>query len=372
MNYLKLSLISFLTLCSVITTCAEALHDGLQYWKTTTPAQQNVQILKVDPARLRIIAAHANGKALGRESIATIAKRYHAIAAINGGFFKSGEIGDGLPAGILKIRNQWYGVAYRSRAAIGWSSQLQIPLIDCVQTKTTIYLNHQKFPLHAVNQPGSVKKAILYTEAYGKYAGSLLGGYDIVIQDHKIIKLVASGHTPIPKGGYIYSIGAKVQYPRQSLDLGNPATVNIVVIPQLLKEHYLAWQLVDNIIGGSPLLIYRGKIVQDHSMERLRSFFVVGRHARTAVGILPNGHWILAVAEQNILNGSPGMTIAELAIFMKNLGCEYALNLDGGSSSALYLDNSITHNRQVPKDEGYEDWHLRPISDALLILPQDK
>jgi hypothetical protein len=344
--------------------------DGLRYSKTTTPLKQTIHILEIDPNKLNIVPAHAKEKALGRETVSAIAKRYKAIAAINGGFFKSGEWVDGLPAGILKIHGQWYGVAYRARGAIGWSNQLHTTLVDRIQTKTNVYLNHRKFPVHAVNQPGIANKSILYTDAYGPTTDSLPNSTNIVIQNNRIIDIKSSGKIAIPKGGYVFAIGANAQYPHHPVNISNLATVNIEIIPYFAKkEHYLAWQMVENVLGGSPLLLYHGKIVQDHSMERLRSPFVIDRYARTAVGILSNGHWIFAVVEQSALTGSPGMTIAELASFMKDLKCEYALNLDGGGSSTLYVNNAVINHPDGDDEDDYVWSALRPVSDAILILP---
>ena len=54
------------------------------------------------------------------------------------------------------------------------------------------------------------------------------------------------------------------------------------------------------------------------------------------------------------------MTLRELAILMKDLGCEYAMNFDGGSSSAIYVKGKIT-NHAVNK-EGIA------VSNALTVL----
>ncbi len=365
-------ILSLLTIFYASTSYSNEILKGLEYKKVTTPAKQTIHILEVDPTHLNITAAHAKEKALGRETVSTIAKRHKAIAAINGGFFKSGESIDGLPAGILKIQGHWYGIAYRARGAIGWSNQLHTVLIDRIQTKTNVFLNHRKFPVHAVNQPGLINKTILYTDAYGKEAGSAPGGYDIVIENNQIVSFEPSGKTQIPRGGYVYSIGAKAKCPNSPIDIGSAATVNIEITPQFLKENYLAWQMVDNVIGGSPLLMANSKTIKDHSSEKLRSAFLKERYARTAVGLLEDGHWVFVVVEQSALTGSPGMTIPELTAFMDELGCEYALNLDGGGSSTLYINNAVINHPEGDEDEDY-GWHaLRPVSDAILILPKKK
>ena len=56
---------------------------------------------------------------------------------------------------------------------------------------------------------------------------------------------------------------------------------------------------------------------------------------------------------------SVGMTLYELAKLMKGIDCEYAMNFDGGSSSALYIKGKI-ENSAINK-EGIA------VSNALLI-----
>ena len=43
---------------------------------------------------------------------------------------------------------------------------------------------------------------------------------------------------------------------------------------------------------------------------------------------------------------SIGMTLYELANFMKSLGCINAINLDGGGSTVMYVDGMIVNNPQ--------------------------
>lgn len=280
----KRVVLSILTFLSLPALSNEVSVEGLHYQKLVTPFKQTVHILKVDPSKLTITTAHAKEKAIGRETVATIAKNHNAIAAINGGFFKSGEKMEGLPAGILKIQGHWYGIAYRSRGAIGWSNHLHTAMIDRIQTKTSTHLNHKKFPIHSVNQPGARKKAILYTDVYGTHAGSIVGGYDVAIQHNRILSVLPSGNTSIPKDGFVYSIGPETLYTNHSVPTGAPATVTIEVTPQFLKERQLAWQLVDNIVGGAPMMIFQGRILHDYHKERVHPSFISERFARTGVG----------------------------------------------------------------------------------------
>ncbi len=360
-----LLLFSMLTFSSVLLTETPLAPNGLQYLELTTPNNQIVHIIDVDPAELDIITVHANEEAHGLSVLPDIAKHHKAIAAINGSFFKM----NGLPAGILKIQKDWYGIAYRSRGAIGWSNIPSITLMDRLQTKTNVYLNHQKFPVKALNQPLSNHQAVLYTDVYGKEISELPDSVSFTITSNAITQVHTSEATPLPKNSYVYALGPKAKHPK-SIEIGAPATVNIEVIPHFLKEHHLEWQKVDNIVGGAPLLIFQGKPITDYSAEHLSARYLQERYARTAVGLLKNKHWLLVIVEQSALTGSPGMTIAELRDFLMEQGCEYALNLDGGGSSTLFINNKVVNHPEGDDDEDYGWRAIRPIGNAILVVPK--
>lgn len=57
------------------------------------------------------------------------------------------------------------------------------------------------------------------------------------------------------------------------------------------------------------------------------------RAARTALGYNDTHVYIVCIDKGN---GKPGMSLTELANYMKSIGCKYAVNLDGGGSSRLH------------------------------------
>ena len=132
------------------------------------------------------------------------------------------------------------------------------------------------------------------------------------------------------------------------------------------------WEMVDHIVGGTPLLIQKGKKITDFSPEKTISTFLTQRHARTAVGILSNGNWVFVVVDGKQPHLSLGMTMNELADFMEGLGCREALNLDGGGSSTFVYQNAVIN--QPAGDGGASDdclRLLRPVSDAILIMERE-
>lgn len=83
---------------------------------------------------------------------------------------------------------------------------------------------------------------------------------------------------------------------------------------------------LDSIVYGNDLLLKEGRVTASDAPER---------HPRTAVGIDARGAVILVVVDGRH-EKSAGVTLRELAVIMKSLGCRDALNLDGGGSSAMY------------------------------------
>lgn len=87
-------------------------------------------------------------------------------------------------------------------------------------------------------------------------------------------------------------------------------------------------------------------------------------NARTAVGIRANGDVVWAMVAQKPDTTAPsGMTLAELADFLAQMGVTSALNLDGGSSSTLYFEG-ITHSGRLDAEGNPIQ---RPVKSVLLL-----
>src|SRR4051812_6820384 len=110
--------------------CAPSEAIGFSYDYFSNGYFTSIHVLTVNPHEHLIIPVKALGEEVSRETVAILANRHGAVAAVNGGFWKL----DGKPAGALKVNNQWLGTPIKPRGAIGWSLINQKVLIDRILT----------------------------------------------------------------------------------------------------------------------------------------------------------------------------------------------------------------------------------------------
>jgi len=86
-------------------------------------------------------------------------------------------------------------------------------------------------------------------------------------------------------------------------------------------------------------------------------------NARSAIGLAPDGSVILVLAAQRPDVNGPGLSLPELADFMKKIGIEKGLNLDGGTSSALHFQGETFYGKVNADGEPVS----RSVNSVLLI-----
>jgi len=118
-----------------------------------------------------------------------------------------------------------------------------------------------------------------------------------------------------------------------------------------------------NIMLSGPLLIL------NNEKEKLDSVpFNRLRHPRTAIGIKPDGTVLLLTVDGRQQN-SAGMSLFELTKVMKWLGCSSAINLDGGGSTALWVqgygENGVVNHPSDNKKWDHEG--ERKVANVIYI-----
>jgi hypothetical protein len=104
---------------------------------------------------------------------------------------------------------------------------------------------------------------------------------------------------------------------------------------------------IDEAVSGFHMLIENGRDVVDRTARKLKPAFV-GVNPRTAAGIDKEGTTLfLAVFDGRQPGVSEGITLYELGRFFLDLGAYQALNLDGGGSTTMVLQNPKTGEYEV-------------------------
>lgn len=133
----------------------------------------------------------------------------------------------------------------------------------------------------------------------------------------------------------------------------------------ILKRPEGGWVKVKqpDVLTSGPLMLYKGEV-----LEQVSAAFNTNRHPRTAIGITKDNRLIAVVVDGRNKNAY-GMSIAELSLLMQALGCEYAMNLDGGGSSAAWIKGEGVVN--YPSDNKLFD-HEGERSVVTVILFHEK
>jgi exopolysaccharide biosynthesis protein len=125
---------------------------------------------------------------------------------------------------------------------------------------------------------------------------------------------------------------------------------------------------LSHAVGGGPQLLPKNTDQQegftDYAKGELIRDAIGGSqpNARTAIGLKADGSVVWVMVAQTKANPS-GMTLDELADWMKRLGVKSALNLDGGTSSSLYAQGGAVYGKQNEAGQPIK----RAVKSALLL-----
>lgn len=113
------------------------------------------------------------------------------------------------------------------------------------------------------------------------------------------------------------------------------------------------------VLSFGPALIENSQVAVDSSDEVGKA---MASNPRTAIGIIDDKHYVLVVSDGRT-DESKGLSLKELADFMKELKVTTAYNLDGGGSSTMYFNGRII-NKPTTNGHNIEE---REVSDIVYL-----
>lgn len=326
----------------------------------------SVHIFKLDRSHpdLGFATTIGSGGTIGLGTITQQLKQLPAhagkpVAAVNGDFYDTGREYMGRPRD-LQIQ---FGelITSPSGHAVFWMDPTGSPRFTNLTSHFRILWPDGAVQPFALNGPRGSEEAVLYTGRMGASTHTS-GGTELVLEEipgrpclpmqagrtnaARIKEVRNGGDAPIGTGTMVLSLGPKLAG-RLTLPT-NGATLTFITetSPDLAG--------VETAIGGGPTLVRQGRPAQWGGIQL--------RHPRTAIGW--NRESIFLVEVDGRQNGlSIGMTLPELAAYMAKLGCDEAMNLDGGGSATFWACGNVMNS----PSEGHE----RPVANALVVIDRN-
>lgn len=331
---------------------------GVKYWEGQrwgAAGPMRVRALRLDPKRVKLAPAIASPgqNQMGLATVSRLARAHGAIAGVNGSFFSPRT---GQPQGTLVMNHNMVSRTMLDRPGL-WLERDGDAYIKVEKPSASVRLDDgSQIKCQAVNEAPGHNRIVLYTAHHGHSSRTKADDSRWELAVSPDGKVVAEGHgnLGIPQGGYVISgQGRGARELKQSIGFG-----------QLVKIQYSLRPEIVDAVGGGPTLIQGGRVKVLARQQHFRSDVAHGRASRTAVGLTPDGKYMLVCIDGRQPGYSVGATLTELAWTMKDLGATEALNLDGGGSTTMWLQG---HTLNRPSD-GVE----RPVSTALLVLPKER
>jgi hypothetical protein len=248
----------------------------------------------------------------------------------------------------------------KNRSALALTSDNQV-LIDQITWKGILKStdNGQKIEITGANRSPQKDEIVIFNRFYGEQVPKIKPGLnEMVVVNNKITSITngttdkADQGTLIPEQAFI--IQAHGNAAQQLTEFREGGNVE-------LKDHFnnKHWNNKDivNAIGGGPTILQEGQVHVTGQKEGFDSSIRLGRAPRSAVGVTDDNRLIFVTVDGRQPNLSVGITLSELASFMKEYGVRDALNLDGGGSARMVVRG---HTMSNPSEK-------RLISNGILI-----
>lgn len=328
-----------------------------------------------DQTLLEIRPSLAMQQLVLRERLSEQARRHgsRVVAGINGDFFYNLAEAPGAPIGLLILDGELlsspggpaFGIHQDGSPVVGqptWSATVTVLGPDGNPLAS--------YRLCAVNKPRAENCLVLYTPAWGASTNTNVWGTEVtlLVDEPQALPLKPAadftaqvrtvhpqaGNTSLQPGLLVLSgHGTAGDFLQKYLAPGTRVRIS--------QQISAPWSEVQHAIGGGPILVQEGQAVPlvDDSFARRRT-------ARTAVGVDAQGNLLWLVVDGGNSGWSGGITLPELQQMLLSAGARYAINLDGGGSSTLYI-------RPPGEFEGYivnkpADGSERRIGNALLAI----
>ncbi len=289
-----------------------------------------------------------------------------AAAAVNAAFF---DMSTGIPYGMVVTDGILRSSGDGHTVCIDEYSRLEItrPML-----KVSMLWNDQTIDLNYNKALSKQNGYCLYSKDYDVRTKNGISAYNVILEAEReqltvsdqvraVVKQIIpeTASCSIPQGCFVLSLATDTNYATAMEQMKQLAVGDKVIISTTVNR---GCENVRYAVGGGDLLVENGKALTEFTLESAKR-----PAARTAIGVKANGEVVCYTADKS--SGSEGLTLAELAQRMVELGCVKALNLDGGGST--------TAGVTLPGDTAFSiindpaDGAQRPCANFLFFVRQE-
>ncbi|MEP6817924.1 MAG: phosphodiester glycosidase family protein [bacterium] len=352
----------------------QEVEPGIEYGQTSagqlTKDERTgpwfINALRIDLTRATLRVVHALDEGVGLETVSSLAARYGAAAATNGGYFLVNGTYRGECVGLLLLDGKLISEPHNDREEFG--------LINKGAT-TEVVFGHLKFQgqisvnslerdVKGLNRPVSAGEMVLFTPEFHRTTLTGPEVIEVIVRRGKVATIRdLRGSSQIPADGYVISaVGKSRDWVKQHIHPGSRINFSWH-LNSIEPGDDKKWQGASTILGAGPQLIKAGKVAITNLQEQITPAFVNDGHPRTAIAKLASGKLLLVTIDGRQPGESIGMSLPMLADLLLEFGAVEAMNLDGGGSTTMVIHNKVVNK---PSDQTGE----RPVSDAILVFPK--
>jgi uncharacterized protein YigE (DUF2233 family) len=336
---------------------ATVMHPGLTWrrmsWTSSSGQHSTVNVLEVDLVHGDVKLALSTGEPVMnmRTLLSEMARRNRALAALNASYF---SMSNGDPLGLLLDRGKVISSPIYGRSAFGVCQDRRF-VFGNPEFSGRIRTRQGTVAMAALNEKRRDGRIVVYTPEFGESTGTEANGLEIAVSENRVVA-VGAGDLQIPRDGIVLSVHGGTQPVLQALAIGDAISYEYGVTPP--------WSLCSLAIGGGPRLVKDGKPAVNAEEERFDHRFTYEHAPRTAVGTAPDGTLYLVALDGRHPPRDTGATLPEMASVMIALGCNQALNLDGGGSTTMVVRDRIVNRPSDGRERG--------ISTGIMVLPRTR
>ncbi|MBE6763523.1 MAG: phosphodiester glycosidase family protein [Ruminococcaceae bacterium] len=355
-------------------TESRELANGVQLTAATATVGDRPQVLytvEADPDRCELmIGGPVSGKSLVQDMTAVTERETQTVAAVNGDHF---SFKTGIPMGmsisdgeILTNPIPAYNADDYYFHALGITGDGTV----LTGENPTLYMQYAVgehiCSVDRINRTRENWKGghiCLYTPRYGKSTGTDPVGVEYLIRVDEgrvavgtmkgtILAIDEDGDMPIEEGCVVLSIHLLRYEETEMLHIGDE-------LEFMFEFEQEEWNDVTFAVGGNRTAVADGEV---QLFEYTVGAFTAAA-PRSALGVKADGTLVLATADGRS-EAAGGMTANEMATYLaEELGCEHAILLDGGGSTAMAVadDAGVLTVCNVPSEE-------RPVGNGVLLV----